>query len=92
MEPKVYEVPSDWTRRAYVDASKYKAMYEASIRDPDAFWGEHGKRIHWYKPYTKVKNTNFGPGAYPSSPSSTFNQITAVGEPRSVQLGLRLTF
>jgi hypothetical protein len=39
-----------------------------------------------------TRNTNFGPGAYPSSPSSTFNQITAVGEPRSVQLGLRLTF
>ncbi|HEY7382868.1 MAG TPA: acetate--CoA ligase [Beijerinckiaceae bacterium] len=62
MEPKVYEVPSDWTRRAYVDEAKYRAMYEASIRDPEAFWGEHGKRIHWFKPYTKVKNTSFGPG------------------------------
>ena len=39
-----------------------------------------------------TRNTNFGAGAYPASPSSTFNQITAVGEPRSVQLGLRLTF
>jgi acetyl-CoA synthetase len=62
MEPKVYEVPSDWTRRAYVDEAKYRAMYEASILDPEAFWGEHGKRIHWFKPYTKVKNTSFGPG------------------------------
>jgi hypothetical protein len=39
-----------------------------------------------------TRNTNFGPGAYPSSPSSAFNRITAVGDPRSVQLGLRLTF
>jgi hypothetical protein len=39
-----------------------------------------------------TRNTNFGAGAYPSNPSSTFNQITAVGDPRSVQLGLRLTF
>ena len=39
-----------------------------------------------------TRNTNFGVGAYPSSPSSTFNQITAVGDSRSVQLGLRLTF
>ncbi len=23
------------------------------------FWGEHGKRIDWFKPYTKVKNTSF---------------------------------
>jgi hypothetical protein len=37
-------------------------------------------------------NGNFGAGAYPSSPSATFGQVTAVGEPRSVQLGLRLTF
>jgi hypothetical protein len=23
------------------------------------FWGEHGKRLDWFKPYTKVKNTSF---------------------------------
>ena len=34
-------------------------MYAASIADPEAFWGEHGKRIDWMKPYTKVKNTSF---------------------------------
>ena len=32
-----------------------------------------------------TRNANFGAGAYPDSPSSTFNQITAVGEPRSFQ-------
>jgi hypothetical protein len=37
-------------------------------------------------------NATFGPGAYPSSPSSTFGQATAVGEPRSVQLAVRLRF
>ncbi len=31
------------TGRAYVDEAKYKAMYEASIKDPARFWGEHGK-------------------------------------------------
>ena len=34
-------------------------MYAASVADPDAFWGEHGKRLDWIKPYTKVKNTTF---------------------------------
>ena len=62
MEDKVYEVPSDWTRRAHVDEAKYKAMYEASARDPDAFWREHGRRIDWFTPFTKVKNATFGPG------------------------------
>ena len=44
-----------------MDDAKYKAMYEASIHDPDAFWGEHGKRIDWIKPYTKVKNASYAP-------------------------------
>ena len=39
-----------------------------------------------------TRNTNFGPGAYPGQPLSTFNQVTAVHEPRSVQFGLRVRF
>jgi hypothetical protein len=39
-----------------------------------------------------TRNANFGAGAYPSAPSSTFGQVTAVGEPRSVQLGARVRF
>jgi hypothetical protein len=39
-----------------------------------------------------TRNANFGAGAYPDSPASTFNQITAVGEPRSFQFGARLRF
>jgi len=39
-----------------------------------------------------TRNTNFGSGAYPTNPVSTFNQITAVGDPRMFQFGLRLTF
>jgi hypothetical protein len=37
-------------------------------------------------------NANFGAGAYPSNPSSSFGQVTAVGEPRSIQLAMRLRF
>ena len=39
-----------------------------------------------------TRNTNFGGGPYPTSPLSTFNQITAVGDPRTFQFGVRLTF
>jgi hypothetical protein len=37
-------------------------------------------------------NGNFGAGAYPTNPSPTFRQITAVGDARSAQFGLRFTF
>ena len=39
-----------------------------------------------------ARTTNFGTGTFPTDPSRTFNQITAVGDPRSVQLALRLRF
>jgi acetyl-CoA synthetase len=62
MSEKVYDVPSEWKSRAYVDDAKYQEMYAASVADPEKFWGEHGKRIDWIKPYTRVKNTTFAPG------------------------------
>jgi hypothetical protein len=37
-------------------------------------------------------NGNFGAGAYPASPSPAFGQVTAVGDPRSFQFGLRFQF
>ena len=37
-------------------------------------------------------NGVFGTGVYPTSPSATFRQITAVNDPRTAQLGLRLEF
>jgi hypothetical protein len=39
-----------------------------------------------------TRNGNFGSGAYPSSPSATFGQITAVNDPRTLQFALRLKF
>jgi acetyl-CoA synthetase len=37
-------------------------MYNASVNDPEAFWAEHGKRVDWMTPFTKIKNVNY---AYP---------------------------
>tara|TARA_B110000285_G_C15111045_1_gene611122 strand:+ start:300 stop:2216 length:1917 start_codon:yes stop_codon:yes gene_type:complete len=44
---------------AHADKAMYEAMYAASIADPVAFWSEHGKRIDWIKPFTKVKSADF---------------------------------
>jgi acetyl-CoA synthetase len=62
MQEKIYEVPSDWTRRAYLDEAAYRSQYKASVENPQAFWAEEGKRIHWFKPFSRVKSTSFGPG------------------------------
>ena len=63
MTDKIYEVPAEAAKRAFVNAERYGKMYAASLKDPNAFWAEHGKRIDWMKPFTKVKNTSFGPGS-----------------------------
>ncbi len=39
-----------------------------------------------------IPNATFGAGAYPIAPSATFGRPTAVGDPRTAQLALRLTF
>ncbi|QYK44950.1 MAG: acetate--CoA ligase [Xanthobacteraceae bacterium] len=60
MSDKMYAVSPEWKKRAWLDEAKYKEMYAASIKDPQKFWGDEAKkRLHWFKPFTKVKNTSF---------------------------------
>src|SRR6266478_8746021 len=42
-----------------IDETTYHRLYQESLADPDRFWGEHGKRVDWIKPFTKVKNASF---------------------------------
>ncbi|WP_120498142.1 acetate--CoA ligase [Kiloniella sp. EL199] len=58
----VFPVPEDLAQKAWVDEPRYLEMYQQSIEDPEAFWAEHGKRIHWFKPFTKIKDVSYGPG------------------------------
>jgi len=62
MSDFVHPVTDEWQKRAFIDAAKYHEMYARSVADPDGFWADEGKRIDWIKPFTKVKNTSFGPG------------------------------
>ena len=62
MSEKIYDVSADWAKRAWVDGAKYREMYARSVADPNGFWAEHGKRIGWMKPFSKVENVSFAPG------------------------------
>ncbi|AML53434.1 acetate--CoA ligase [Falsihalocynthiibacter arcticus] len=63
MSDKTYAPSAAFSVAAHADKATYEKMYAESIADPDAFWGEHGKRIDWIKPYTEVSNTNFELGS-----------------------------
>jgi acetyl-CoA synthetase len=62
MTDQMHQPSPETVARAHVDAAAYEKMYAASVADPEAFWGEHGKRIDWIEPYARVKNASF---AYP---------------------------
>ena len=42
-----------------ITEAEYFRLYERSLADPDGFWAEHGKRIDWIKPFTKVRSGSF---------------------------------
>ena len=42
-----------------IGEAEYLRLYEQSLAEPDRFWAEHGKRIDWIKPFTKVRNAAF---------------------------------
>jgi acetyl-CoA synthetase len=58
-EHLIFPVPADWAKNAWADKDRYEAMYRRSTDDPEAFWGEHGKRLDWIRPYTRVKDVSF---------------------------------
>jgi acetyl-CoA synthetase len=58
-EKFIFDVPAETAKTAKVNNETYLKMYEESIKNPSAFWGEHGLRLDWIKPYSKVKNTLF---------------------------------
>ncbi len=59
MANELFPVPESWKKSAYCDNEKYLKMYEQSVKDPEGFWGEQAKRITWFEPWTKVKDTTF---------------------------------
>ncbi len=61
--PEYFAIPESMQGRAKITPEKYQAMYDASVKDPVKFWGEHGKRIDWMKPYTQVKDVDFADNA-----------------------------
>ena len=58
-EQDIYPVPEEWKSRTLCDAESYQRMYAQSIDDPETFWAEHGKRVDWIKPFTKVKDVSY---------------------------------
>ena len=59
MSDKLFKVPAGWAKNSYVNQSSYETKYKESINNNEKFWADEGKRIHWFKPYTKIKEITY---------------------------------
>ena len=56
-----YPVDPKFAASARVSHDDYERLYADSVRDPEAFWREAGKRLDWIKEPTRIKNVSFDP-------------------------------
>jgi len=92
-EDYLFPVSDDIAETAWIDNDKYLKWYGSSLEDPEAFWREHGKRIDWIKPYTKIKDVDYEDDArikwfYDGTLNASYNCIDRHLESRSNQTAI----
>ncbi len=53
-ETRVIEPSAAFKANARVSREQYEAMYRQSLDDPEAFWGDVAKELHWFTPWQQV--------------------------------------
>ena len=52
--------PENVSSRAYVgNIDEYRKLYQKSIDEPDAFWGEVAENFHWFEKWNQVRSFNY---------------------------------
>jgi acetyl-CoA synthetase len=55
----LYPVNPDFAARARITRERYQRDYQASLDDPDAFWGQAAERLQWFKKPTRIKDVSY---------------------------------
>ena len=59
-ENRIFKPSKELSKKAYIKSMKqYKDIYQKSIDDPDAFWGEAAEQLDWIKKWDKVCQADF---------------------------------
>jgi acetyl-CoA synthetase len=59
-ESRLFPPPPEFSAEAHIKSlAQYEALYKRSIEDPEAFWAEAAKELHWFKTWDKVMEGNF---------------------------------
>jgi acetyl-CoA synthetase len=62
-ETRLFPPSKEFAAKANVPAAERDRLAEWAKRDPDAFWAEQAKTLHWFKPWTKVLDWSNEPHA-----------------------------
>ena len=85
-ETRQFPPPKEFAGKANVNAAERDRLAEWARRDPDGFWAEQAKTLHWFKPWDKVLDWSNEPHAKwfvggRSTPATTVS--TGTGDPRN---------
>ena len=61
---EIHPVPAGFAGPKTIGPDDYARDYARSVQDPDAFWGEAAKRLHWDRTPTIVRNVSFDPADF----------------------------
>ena len=57
---EAHEPPDSFRAGAHVKSiEEYRAIYQRSMDDPEAFWAEQAERLSWFEPFHTVKNVSY---------------------------------
>ncbi len=58
-EDRVFPPPKDFAERAHIKSlEQYEELYARSVADPQGFWAEAARDLHWFAPWTKILEWN----------------------------------
>jgi len=58
-ENRVFPPPPEFAAKARIKSlAEYEQMYRRSVDDPEGFWAEAARELHWFKPWDKVLEWN----------------------------------
>ena len=59
-ENRVFPPSPEFSAQAHIKSlAQYEALYKRSIEDPEGFWADAAKELHWFKTWDKVIEGNF---------------------------------
>ncbi len=63
-ETRKFEPSAEFKSKAHISSmEEYRALHKKSLENPEKFWGEIASELHWFKPWTRVRDWSNPPFA-----------------------------